>query len=425
VQEPVVVNVDGRSGPPGAPNRSPGLRLLRRGAVLAGLLGIALLLLWLATDDRILQVIPGEIMRSGRLDGGELQQAIERLGLRTVVSLTGSGPDDDWVGAERALCASLGVHHVTLPFSVDEWPGRAEVEGVIRILDDAERPLLFHCLRGVDRSGWASAVVLVLADAPVERALRQMSPRNGHLCDPGSCPLHRFVVRGPPFRHWPTRGRGELQVGRRNLLPEPYNAALGLLTELPPLVATGETLRLTVRVTNRGADNWRMTDNRTEGVRLGARLIGPFAEPPANPIELFRAPSGPAVDIARAGLEAGVMPPGSRRDIDLRLRAPRKEGRYLLQIDMVDERINWFSTWGGWPHSRARRPPASEAQGRRLLTSACPSRVASRKRAGQGPRALRRGSCGWPRPGLRPSAPSSALAIWRRRGHARPRGHCR
>jgi undecaprenyl-diphosphatase len=319
--------------------------------VLAGLLGFALLLLWLATDDRMLQVIPGEIMRSGRLDGGELQQAIERLDLRTVVSLTGSGPEDDWVGAERELCASLGVHHVTLPFSVDEWPGRPEVEHVIRLLEEAERPLLFHCLRGVDRSGWASAVALLLADAPVERALRQMSPRNGHLCDPGSCPLHRFFKSY--LNHLSATGRPEGAASFRQWVaeiycPEPYNAELELLTELPPPVAAGETLRLTVRVTNRGADNWRMTDNRTEGVRLGARLIGPFAELPADPIALFRTPSGPAVDIARAGLEAGVMPPGSRRDFDLRLRAPRKEGRYLIQIDMVDERINWFSDLG-WP----------------------------------------------------------------------------
>jgi hypothetical protein len=351
VQDPVVVSVDGRGRPTAAPNRGSGLRLLRRGAVVAGLIGFALLLLWLATDDRMLDVIPGEILRSGRLDGGELQQAIERLDLRTVVSLTGSGPEDDWVGAERELCASLSVHHVTLPFSVDEWPGRAEVEEVIRILDDAERPLLFHCLRGVDRSGWASAVALLLADAPVERALRQMSPRNGHLCDPGSCPLHRFFESY--LDHLSATGRPAGAASFRQWIadsycPEPYNAALELLTELPPSTATGDTLRLTVRVTNHGSDNWRMTDSRAEGVRLGARLIGPFAEPPADPIELFRNPSGPAVDIARAGLEAGVMAPGSRRDFELRLRAPRKEGRYLLQIDMVDERVHWFSD-RGWP----------------------------------------------------------------------------
>lgn len=319
--------------------------------MLAGLLGFVLLGLWLATDERMLQVVPGKILRSGRLDGGELRHAIERHGLRTVVSLTGSDPDDDWVGAERQLCASLGVHHVTLPFSVDEWPGRPNVEQVIRLLDNAEQPLLFHCLRGVDRSGWAAAVALLLDDAPIDRALRQMSPRTGHICDPASCPLHRFFASyrnhlsaaalpesAASFRQWVSA----------SYCPEPYNAELELLSELPPSAVAGDILRLTVRATNRGADNWRMTDNRTEGVRLGARLVGPFVEPPGDPIELFRRPNGPAVDVARAGLEAGVMPPGSRRDFELRLRAPRNAGRYLVQIDMVDERIHWFSDLG-WP----------------------------------------------------------------------------
>jgi hypothetical protein len=73
-----------------------------------------------------------------------------------------------------------------------------------------------------------------------------------------------------------------------------------------------------------------------------------FIAPPADPIALFRLPSGPAVHIARASLESGVMPQGSRRDFELRLRAPRRPGRYLLQLDMVDERVHWFSDLG-WP----------------------------------------------------------------------------
>ena len=329
---------------------SPG-RLLRGGALLAAGLAFAVLMLWMATDNRVLEVLPGEVMRSGRLDGGELRQLIESSGIRTVVSLTGSGPEDDWVGAERELCTSLGVRHVTLPFSVDEWPGRPRVEQVIRLLDDASRPLLFHCLRGVDRSGWASAVALLLADAPVERAVRQMSPRTGHVCDPTACPLHRFFASYAA--HLAAAGRPEGAASFRrwaveSYCPEPYNAELELLSELPAAAVAGETLRLVVRVTNRGADTWRMTDSRTSGVRLGARVIGPFAVPPADPIAVFRTPGGPAADIARAGLEAGVMPPASRRDFELHLRAPRRAGRYLLQVDMVDERVHWFSDLG-WP----------------------------------------------------------------------------
>jgi hypothetical protein len=317
----------------------------------AGLIAFALLVLWMAADDRLIQVIPGQVLRSGRLDGGELKELLERFGLRTVVSLTGSGPEDDWVGAERELCMSMGVRHVTLPFSLDEWPGRAQVQQVVELLDNAERPLLFHCLRGVDRSGWASAVSLVLADAPAARAIRQMSRRSGHLCHPDACPLHRFFASY--LDHLAAAGRDEGAAAFREWVassycPAPYNAELVPLAEFPRSAVAGETLRLAVRVTNQGADAWRMTDSRTAGVRLGARVIGPFVASPADPIGLFRLPSGPAVDIARAGLESGVMPPGSRRDFELRLRAPRRPGRYLLQVDMVDERVHWFSDLG-WP----------------------------------------------------------------------------
>jgi len=341
------------SGGPGRPPAARGTadRLLRRSALAAGLVAFGLLVLWLAAVDRVIEVIPGEIMRSGRLDGGELEEVIERSELRTVVSLTGSGSEDDWVGAERELCAAKGIRHVTLPFSLDEWPGRAQVALVIQLLDTAERPLLFHCLRGVDRSGWAAAVALVLDDVPVERALRQMSRRTGHLCDPSACPLHRFFAS---YRaHLAASGRPEGSGAFREWVsgtycPAPYDARLDPLGELPRSASAGETLRLSVRATNQGADTWRMTDSQTAGVRLGARVIGPFAEPPADPVALFRLPSGPAIDIARAGLESGVMPSGSRRDFELRLRAPRRPGRYLLQVDMVDERVHWFSDLG-WP----------------------------------------------------------------------------
>jgi hypothetical protein len=339
----------GHGHPPADPGRGSADRLLRRGAMAAGLVAFALLILWLAAEDQVIEVIPGEVMRSGQLDGGELRDVIERSRLRTVVSLTGSGPADDWVGAERELCAAMGVRHVTLPFSLDTWPGRVQVELAVKLLDTAERPLLFHCLRGVDRSGWASAVALLLADAPVERALQQMSRRTGHLCDPNACPLHRFFASYAD--HLAATGRGESAAAFREWVastycPAPYNAQLEPLGEFPRSAAAGETLRLNVRVTNRGADAWRMTDSRAEGVRLGARVVGPFSEPPADPIAVFRLPNGPAVDIARAGLESGVMLPGSRRDFELRLRAPRRPGRYLLQLDMVDERVHWFSDLG-------------------------------------------------------------------------------
>jgi hypothetical protein len=327
--------------------------VLRKGLVLtvAAVIAIIAAAAWVALDDRVSEVIPGQIVRSARLGPDELRQTIAEFDIRTVVSLAASGPEDDWVGSERRLCESMGVAHITLPFSAGEWPSRLQVERLVGLLDRAQRPLLLHCLRGIDRVGWASAVSLLLADVPLDRALREMSPRTGHVCDPRACPLHRFFEAYR--RHLAEVGRSGSGSAFRawvadSYCPEPYNAELVVLDELPERLAPRQQVRLAVRVTNRGADAWRMTDNRAAGVRLGARILGPFETPPDDPVSIFRTPGGPAVDIARSGIEPGVVAPGDRRDFELRFRAPGTPGRYVIQIDMVDELVHWFSDLG-WP----------------------------------------------------------------------------
>lgn len=326
---------------------------LRTGRVLTAAAAVALVAVaaWVVLDDRVSEVIPGEIVRSARLEPDELRSAIEHFDIHTVVSLAASGPEDDWVESERQICASIGVAHATLPFSAGDWPSRVQVGRLVELLDRAQRPLLLHCLRGIDRVGWASTVSLLLVDAPLDRALREMSRRRGHFCDPRSCPLHRFF---DGYREYLAaanqRGNGELFRAwvASSYCPEPYNAELVLLDEIPEHLAPSQPLRITARVTNRGADTWRMTDSRTAGVRLGARLIGPFEAVPDDPVAIFRTPDGPAVDIARSGIEPGVVAPGARRDFELRLKAPAAPGRYVIQIDMVDELVHWFSDLG-WP----------------------------------------------------------------------------
>ena len=321
------------------------------GALLTGLACFLLLAFWFVTDGRVLEVVPGEVVRSGRLEPDELQQTIERFGIRTVVSLTGNPAEDPWLQAEMRLTAAAGLDHVLLVFAPDEWPPRPRVTRLVDLIERGDHPLLLHCLRGVDRAGWAAAVALLLDDMPLDRALRQLSPWNGHVCDRETCPLHRFFdsYRSHLEDNELPEGSGQFRRWAVDLYcPEPYNAELELLDELPRSLVAAEPVRLTVRVRNRGADAWRMTESRTDGVRLGARVIGPLSQTLDDPIEAFRTPNGPAVDIARSILEPGIVGPGEVRDFQLRLRTPAQPGQYVLQIDMVDERVRWFSDIG-WP----------------------------------------------------------------------------
>ena len=304
---------------------------------------------WLLTSTRVQQVVPGDLFRSRQLEKDQLRDVIEGYGIRTIINLRGSPPGENWLDEHKAVCSEYGVRHETTSFSVEEWPARHEVRRLVRLFETSEPPILIHCYRGADRSGWAAGVKLLLDGSELDEALAQLTPRYGHVCDPDSCPLHLFFDSYEKHldRLALPGGSEEFRVWvLEYYCPEPYNAQLNLLSEIPARVSPGERIRTTVRVVNNGSFSWRMTDLETTGVRLGVRRIGPFQVAPENPLDILRTPEGPAVDLARSGLEFGVMAPESEKDFELRFSAPREPGLYVIQIDMVNELVHWFSDLG-------------------------------------------------------------------------------
>jgi protein tyrosine phosphatase (PTP) superfamily phosphohydrolase (DUF442 family) len=304
---------------------------------------------WLYTSMRVFDVVPDAVFRSRQLKNDELKTVARRHRIRTLINLRGSHLEEPWMQQQLAVCAELGIRHETVTVRMTEWPARHQVRRLVELLETATPPILIHCLRGVDRSGWASAVAQLTNGVPLEEALIQLSPRYGHVCDRESCPLHLFFTSYQ--NHLRLRAVPEGADAFRNWVlldycPDPYNARLTLLSELPTRAAPRQAVRAAVRVANRGPVAWRMTDLETTGVRLGARVIGPYDSPPADAIDILRTPEGPAVDVARSGLEFGVMSPGAERDFELRFHAPAEPGWYVLQIDMVDELVHWFSDLG-------------------------------------------------------------------------------
>ena len=75
-------------------------------------------------------------------------------------------------------------------------------------------------------------------------------------------------------------------------------------------------------------------------------MLGPFDSWPEERVELFRLPGRPGHDLGRAGMVDSWIEPGATRDFRLKVDAPEMPGLYLLQIDMVDEGVHWFSDLG-------------------------------------------------------------------------------
>jgi protein tyrosine phosphatase (PTP) superfamily phosphohydrolase (DUF442 family) len=289
------------------------------------------------------------VFRSRQPRAGELARAIERHHIRTVINLRGWNPGRGWYRAEERVAKSSGVTLVNLPLETFDWPPRIETQRFVLAVESARRPVLLHCATGVDRTGWGAAVIRLLRGDAIDAALEELSRTRGHLCDRATCPLHRFFEM---YRSW--LGANSMRHDGANFrrwalevyCPIPYDAEIHLTGAAPEIVRPGQQVRLRALVTNRSPESWVAPIENDRGIRLGARVLGPFDKPPAGAVDRFRLPRAPARDLFRDNSLVGKWPPGRARDIAVTFTAPERPGLYLVQVDMVDELVHWFSDLG-------------------------------------------------------------------------------
>lgn len=150
------------------------------------------------------RVRPGAVLRSGRLSGLDAAQdrAVVALGIRTVVDLRtaderAAAPDRLPPGARLFVADVLGDNPgvaparlralLADPVAAEQLLGSGKAEelfaGTYRqmvlspaaaaayrafvetVADERARPVLFHCTTGKDRTGWATALLLMLLGA--------------------------------------------------------------------------------------------------------------------------------------------------------------------------------------------------------------------------------------------------------------------
>ena len=124
-------------------------------------------------------VADGVLYRCGQPTPEQLTELIDRLKLRTVVSLRGSRDADDpdaWEVAERAACAARNVAFVTIPCNHKNPPTADQAQRFLALTGDPDRrPVLVHCRLGQQRTLLFCALYRVHADGlAVDAAEREM-----------------------------------------------------------------------------------------------------------------------------------------------------------------------------------------------------------------------------------------------------------
>ena len=177
-ERPVSAGVD-------QPTDRPRRRIRRVATLFYALLAALLLVLGAETARTALgsnfhTVVAGRCYRCAQPRADDLGLLVHALGIRTIVNLRGA-EEEPWYEAESALAQRLGLHLADAGMWATHAPTEDEFRRVFHAVDDGPEPVLIHCVSGIDRTGMASALFLLLkTDATIEQARGQLSPRFGH-----------------------------------------------------------------------------------------------------------------------------------------------------------------------------------------------------------------------------------------------------
>lgn len=128
-------------------------------------------------------VVSGQLVRSGQLDVDELARVVEQYGIRRVIGLRKFDPPAAEYAIEMEWLAEHGVEHVNVALSPTRLPKPEALNALLDAMHAGPRPVLLHCEEGVDRTGLATVLWLVIEEHQdlADARRRELSWRNGHV----------------------------------------------------------------------------------------------------------------------------------------------------------------------------------------------------------------------------------------------------
>lgn len=127
--------------------------------------------------NNVHSVLPKQVYRSAQLSSGDLGWVIDQYHIRGVLNLRGPQTNKPWYSEELEATRRHGAEHFDLAMGAYRLPKPETLRKLLVLLQRMPKPLLLHCQGGADRSGLASMMTLLLNDAPLEEASRQVSLR--------------------------------------------------------------------------------------------------------------------------------------------------------------------------------------------------------------------------------------------------------
>jgi len=299
-------------------------------------------------------IVPQELYRSAQLSESELQTAVDRFGIKTIINLRSKCPWESWYRDEACVSEQRNVKLINLNFSAYLPPPPQELQKLWKALETAPRPILIHCRRGADRTGLASSLAMLHHDdkQPLATSIQQLSIRAGHLG------LGRVEIMGivlDMYKQW--LGTNQLEHDRSNLkkwIHEGYRpctlwAKIDAVS-IPKEIYLGQPEVVRLRLQNGSNETWKFQRGSLNGVHVRGWIEPEGNRPPPWADQNIDPPN-------RIRLSGGMMnvdvPPQGTIEIDVPVPAIKKAGRYELFLDIWDEQLRSFGeTVGSKPFKK-------------------------------------------------------------------------
>ena len=126
------------------------------------------------------EVEKGTVYRSSWLGSEKLEQAVDRLGVKTVLNLCGEQPGAAWYEGEVEVSRRRGVKFVSMGLSANTALDAAQLAKLTDVLRESPKPLIIHCRAGSDRTGLACAIYVATRGGSYHDARDQLSLYYGH-----------------------------------------------------------------------------------------------------------------------------------------------------------------------------------------------------------------------------------------------------
>ena len=127
-----------------------------------------------------LEEISTGVWRANQPDPAQIADYAAR-GIKTILTLRGAG-NSSYNLLEKQACAAHGIAHLSVEFSAQRAAPKENYLALLDLFETMERPFLFHCKSGADRTGLAAVFYLLHMDnAPLSVARKQLGLKYLHI----------------------------------------------------------------------------------------------------------------------------------------------------------------------------------------------------------------------------------------------------